>query len=1631
MKKIDILVVILCFLVSNGISQECSSVGVLSSFRSEYPSADPAGPYCPGETVTFCYDLEYNVDPQGTGNSCSWLHGIVPVLGCGWDLTINDIADQVPEDSEWWPEGSVDYNIDNLDVDHAFDCCGKLSLEYPSANVNMGTLSEGDLLPGGFWFISNGIDSCTNDGDPDNSWGYEFPCGEILFLSHCFNLTVKNHTILADCDACNSDLKVDIFTFSDNETGCYGGEVCNDNVMHATFDGVLDCSSFVTVDIVSSDTEICNGATTNLELETNDTNYSIVVQSENNPNILGATINDTFPNGVVTISDVLINTGTSPEIITYEFYATHPNLNSICNGQMFTSQITVNPTIQIEFDEPYTLCWDGQEEIVPTISGGSGIYSDYNWSNGDIGPSTIAPENPGDSPGDYQYALTVSDDTGCTAEATVDYTIRDQVILTLNTTSSAACVNGINDNEEICAEIVAGASNGPFTYSYNFDSNLMATIDEDCIIINEENSAPGEYDIFLEVEDQFGCVYAEGPVVFTVEDDLLIDFNPVICSTNSNNEVLYSFEVCSDINSGVEWYLFDENCGTQLDGPLNSSCETFTVQPFESGDVLPAIFCVQLINTSTNCTTNSSITIPAPILPDIPLSLEGCAGETTTITLGNSEEFTSWTWCDGVSDEVNFSITFEEDELCVFSVTDNSNCELTYEIIIEVFESIDAEITGSTSFCAGSNTTLCANSDPSYSYIWSTGETSECIDVSDAGNYSVDISNDNCSASANVDISVGANLNPIINGGDFCSGQSVLLSTGNNFTSYEWTDSDGNIVQPINPTSPWEIEVGVAGEYTVEVSDGSCDGITMFLVNESMEATAQLTSGSICNSGDSGDETILDLESLITSVNGAFTIQDQNGATVNPIIIDFEGVSAGTINYTVVVEGTEPCPDVPFILIVEVVDCGCPEVELNAIPDFCNDQENLIELNNFLGQFTATNGEFVVLNSEGNMATFQTDNNNTLVIEEGTEAGIYTVNYDLQNIPIGCISTANAIIEIFDAPTLSGMNGGPICNSSASGEETTIDIQTLIDYNGDGDWFDENSMLLTSTLLDVDGFVPGQYLFTFITTDAEAPCDNQNVEIEIMVVDCDCPTLAFNSSIESLCETDGAIDLNDLLADGTDDGVWSTSAPSGLSGSIFNPQGLDAEIYTFDYELTNPLVGCPDIISMDIEVILQSNAGEQFSEYIVCEFDEETIDLFDELTSADEGGFFQEISNVPSTGSAFNQSNQTFDPSNQIPGEYSFEYIIEASVVCMDVAAIVTIIIEDNPIADAGADAVIFCGVSSVTIGGSDSSQGGNYEYTWENDLGEIIYQGSELNYEANSAGTYTLIVMDNTLGCSSSDEIEITVDMNTPNIFYSTINVSCFGDSDGVILIDSIIGGLAPYQLSIDGNNFNEVESFENLSAGFYDLIIIDSNMCEVNVSEIQISESEFFTAEVGPDIEDEVGEEITLSVNLANLDLIDEITWTANGEVICSNNIIECLDYGIVVPMLETEFCVSVIDTLGCEAVDCLLVSGLGQESGDEIIVDDILSPNDDGFNDNFEINGFEDNLAINHPKNKIIIFNRWGQAIYEASPYDNDWEGDYNGESGRLVPQGTYYYQFDFVDKPEGITHSLRLGSITLIR
>ena len=86
-------------------------------------------------------------------------------------------------------------------------------------------------------------------------------------------------------------------------------------------------------------------------------------------------------------------------------------------------------------------------------------------------------------------------------------------------------------------------------------------------------------------------------------------------------------------------------------------------------------------------------------------------------------------------------------------------------------------------------------------------------------------------------------------------------------------------------------------------------------------------------------------------------------------------------------------------------------------------------------------------------------------------------------------------------------------------------------------------------------------------------------------------------------------------------------------------------------------------------------------------------------------------------------------------------------------------------------------------------------------------------------------------------------------------------------------------------------------------------------------------------------------------------------------------------------------------------------------ELMIPNVFTPNADGLNDLFEIENLE-----HYPMAQIVIFNRWGNRVFEHSDYYNNWW------DGQGAPDGVYFYvlRYERMGKVR-----FAEGSVTIIR
>ncbi|WP_445955609.1 hypothetical protein, partial [Yeosuana sp.] len=158
--------------------------------------------------------------------------------------------------------------------------------------------------------------------------------------------------------------------------------------------------------------------------------------------------------------------------------------------------------------------------------------------------------------------------------------------------------------------------------------------------------------------------------------------------------------------------------------------------------------------------------------------------------------------------------------------------------------------------------------------------------------------------------------------------------------------------------------------------------------------------------------------------------------------------------------------------------------------------------------------------------------------------------------------------------------------------------------------------------------------------------------------------------------------------------------------------------------------------------------------------------------------------------------------------------------------ATTTYVVQPELLLDANMTQDLTCTVdASITL----TPSGGIGPYTFEVDYnggGYAPMGGSP--YTATADGTYQFRVTDNSAsGCTAESAIITVTPKTTPTFTETHTDVSCNGGNNGSIVVTAG-SGIAPYQYSKDnGTTFQVSNVFNNLLAGTYDIVVMDSKNC------------------------------------------------------------------------------------------------------------------------------------------------------------------------------------------------------------
>jgi gliding motility-associated-like protein len=171
---------------------------------------------------------------------------------------------------------------------------------------------------------------------------------------------------------------------------------------------------------------------------------------------------------------------------------------------------------------------------------------------------------------------------------------------------------------------------------------------------------------------------------------------------------------------------------------------------------------------------------------------------------------------------------------------------------------------------------------------------------------------------------------------------------------------------------------------------------------------------------------------------------------------------------------------------------------------------------------------------------------------------------------------------------------------------------------------------------------------------------------------------------------------------------------------------------------------------------------------------------------------------------------------------------------------------------------------------------------------------------------------------------------------------------------------------------------------------------------------DAQVYEADGGEDIELCYGD----SVELGTHDLADYLYWWYDE----SGNLIDSSGYTTVSPAITTTYKLVVKDFKFEETVDYVTV----YVEDCATFVPNIFSPNRDGNNDVLYV------LSNYIQSMQFVVYNRWGEKVFETKNINEGWNGKYNGEA---CSPGVYVWYLEAV-LLNGETIK-RKGNVSLVR
>lgn len=660
-----------------------------------------------------------------------------------------------------------------------------------------------------------------------------------------------------------------------------------------------------------------------------------------------------------------------------------------------SQNVTVNPLPVASITGDTVICLG--ETAVLTASGGI----NYSWSSGDMG--AIATLSPSQS---TAYTVVVTNSEGCTASRLV------HVVVNSLPSASIFGENSICQGQSAILTARGGTSyhwstgsldstltvDAPNTYSvtaYNANG-CSATASRNIVVnplpspvISGVTSICQGQSTLLTAGGGSSYIWNNGQTNATISVNnsgtyTVTASNSHGCTASASQNIMVNQYPTVSISGDTVLCLGETAIVTASGGSSyswssgqNGAIATFT--PAQT-----SYYTVNVTN-DAGCSKTRLVTIKVNSLPSAAISGDNsiCQGETTQLTASGGN---SYIWSTGTT-ESQISVTTGAHY--TVTVSNSDGCNASASVTVSVNPLPSAVISGTTSFCQGSSTSLTASGGATYQ--WSTGATTPSILISSAATYVVTTTSAaGCTSTASVTTTVNSLPAVSITGNrNFClNSNTVLTATGG--TSYHW--SDGSTLNTLTVTSP--------GTYSVTATNSN---------NCSASGSAVISTYSLPNPNITGNTSICQGRSTTLTASGGSTYHWSTGVTSSYITVNATG------NYTVTVTNSNGCTaETSATVIVNPL----PQIIISGDNNICRGESTTLVASGGVSYLwtTGQTAQYIVVNPTVN-TTYT-----VIVTDENNCSANSNITVTVNQLPVATIS-GNSAICVGDTVPLTASGG--------------------------------------------------------------------------------------------------------------------------------------------------------------------------------------------------------------------------------------------------------------------------------------------------------------------------------------------------------------------------------------------------------------------------------------------------------------------------------------------------------------------------------------------------------------------------------------------------------------------------------